>query len=189
MRHRATALILAASAAAVAGCDRPKPSPALSQTPAPIAGPSRRAGLWEQKMFSDGRRAHGVVRVCLGAASQESPWLFAQDIGAGRCHRSMARAPDGAYRFASVCKFGQSAVFTSTGVARGDFSTSYDVQSVVTVTGAPLAEFDGKHDLRVEGRYRGACPPGMAPGEASLGRGINLNPRRLPQLANLFAGA
>ena len=73
--------------------------------------------------------------------------------------------------------------------ARGDFSTSYDVQSVVTVTGAPLAELDGRHDLRVEGSYRGACPPGMAPGEASLGRGIMVNPRRLPQLANLFAGA
>ena len=189
MRPKSTALILAASAATLAGCDRPNPSATLAQTTALISGPSRRAGLWEQKVFRDGGSKHGVVRVCLGAGSQDRPWLFAQDIGDRRCHRSMARDPDGAYRFASICRFGQSAVLTSAGIARGDFSTSYEVRSVLTVTGAPLAELDGRHDLRVEGRYQGACPPGVTPGEASLGRGITVNPRKLPQVANLFAGA
>jgi hypothetical protein len=101
----------------------------------------------------------------------------------------MARGPDGAYHFASVCRFGQNAVLTSAGTASGDFSTSYEVHSVLTVSGAPLAELDGRHDLRVEGRYRGACPPGLAPGDATLGHGLTVNSHRLPQLANIFAGA
>lgn len=189
MGPRTTALVLAASAATLAGCDQPKASAALAPTRAMVAGPSRRSGLWEQKVFRDGRRAQAVVRVCLGATSGGRPWLFGQDIGAGRCQRSMERGSDGAYHFASVCRFGQNAVLTSAGVARGDFSTSYEVKSVLTVTGAPLAELDGRHDLLVEGRYRGACPPGVAPGDANLGDGITLNPRRLPQLANMFAGA
>ena len=182
-------LVIAASAATLAGCGQPKSSASLVASRAPVDGPSRRSGLWEQKVFRDGQRAHGVVRVCLGAPSQDHPWLFAQDIGADRCHRSMARGADGAYHFASVCRFGQNAVLTSAGVASGDFSTSYEVRSVLTVSGAPLAELDGRHALRVVGRYRGACPPGLAPGDASLGHGITVNSHRLPHVANLFAGA
>jgi hypothetical protein len=181
-------MILAASATTLAGCDHPS-APARPTTTASLAGPSRRSGLWEQRLFRDGGHAHGVVRVCLGEPTQARPWLFAQDVGGDKCRRSLARGADGAYHFASVCRLGSQAVVTSSGVARGDFSTSYEVQSVLTVTGAPLAELDGRHDLRIEGRYRGACPPGLTPGEASLGRGLTVNPHRLPQLASLFAGA
>lgn len=189
MGPRATALILAASATTLAGCDQPRPSAAPSPSGVSLTVPSRRSGLWEQTLYSDGGHAHGVVRVCLGPTSDNHAWLFAQDAGRDRCQRSVSHGADGAYHFISVCRLGSQAVVTSSGVARGDFSTSYEIQSVLTVQGAPLAELDGRHALRVVGRYRGACPPGLAPGEASLGQGMTVNPRRLPQVASLFAGA
>jgi hypothetical protein len=190
MGSRATALILAASATTLAGCNHPRPAAGPSPSRASLAGPSRRSGLWEQKLYRDGRHSPGLVRVCLGASPDTHSWLFAQDVGGGgRCQHSVSRGADGAYHFVSVCRLGSQAVVTSSGVARGDFSTSYEIQSVLTVQGAPLAELDGRHDLRVVGRYEGACPPGLAPGEASLGQGVTVNPRRLRQVASLFAGA
>ncbi|HEY2050957.1 MAG TPA: hypothetical protein VGH03_16585 [Caulobacteraceae bacterium] len=189
MGPRATALILAASATTLAGCSQPKAAASALTPRISLSGPSRRSGLWEQKVFRDGGRAHAVMRVCLGASSVNHPWLFAPNMGGDHCQRSITRGADGAYNFASICRLGPQAVVTSRGVARGDFTTSYEVQSVLTVTGAPLAEFDGRHALRVESRYRGACPPGLTPGDADLGQGITLSPKRLPQLASVFSGA
>jgi hypothetical protein len=188
--RRTTLVISLSAAAALAACGRPETrATSIGGAGAQVAGPARRSGLWEQTLVRDGKPSrHGVVRICLGGSRDQPPWLFGPHMAAAECRRTVSRDADGAYHFASVCRLGSQAVVTSQGVASGDFSTAYQVQSVLTVSGAPIPELDGRHDVEIRGRYRGACPPGMAPGQAAVGR-VKLDPSRLPQLANVFAGA
>ncbi len=138
----------------------------------------------------DGKAAQGRgVRVCLDAARDGHLWMFGDGGASARCSRDIRRDPAGAYHFASICKIGGQAVVSSTGVATGDFASAYEVRSVMTVSGAPLAELDGRHDLHLVARYRGACPAGVEPGQVVVGHGLKVDSRRIPQLARAFIGA
>jgi hypothetical protein len=137
-------------------------------------------------MIRDGKRPRRAqIQVCLDGANDDRLWLFAGGLRADRCNHDVRRGVDGVYHFASSCRLGPSAVLTSSGVASGDFSSAYEVHSVLAVSGAPFAELDGRHRIEVVGRYRGPCPAGMAAGQVALGHGVKLDPRRLRQIAGI----
>jgi hypothetical protein len=189
---RTTTPVVALMAAGLVACAPAHPDAANGAPHAAITppAPSRRSGLWEQTVLRDGKVSHGYAfQICLDKARQDRSWVFGDTGAAEHCERQISRGADGAYRFASSCRLGGQAVLTSTGVATGDFVSRYEVRSVLTVTGAPFAELDGRHEVQLVGRYRGACPTGMAPGQISLGRGLKVDARRLPQLASAFVGA
>ncbi len=182
---RAPALMLAA--AGLVAC-APRTPNASSGRPSDLSAPVRRSGLWEQTIQRDGKAPgqHGV-QICLDTARDDRLWVFGPPGPSDSCRRRISRDSGGAYHFASICRVGDQATITSTGVATGDFVSRYQVRSVLTVSGAPISELDGRHDIQLVARYRGPCPAGMAPGQVTLGRGLKIDVRRLPQLA--FAGA
>jgi hypothetical protein len=152
------------------------------------SAPARRSGLWEQTVQRDGKgsRRHGI-QICLDHSTDDRLWMFGTTGVSDNCRRRVSRDDSGAYHFVSTCHVGDQATVTATGVATGDFISRYEVRSVLTVSGAPMPELDGRHEVELVARYRGACPSGMAPGQINLGRGLKVDARRLPQLA--FAGA
>jgi hypothetical protein len=166
----------------------PRAQDAANDEHSPLAAPARRSGLWEQTIQRDGKdsRRRGF-QICLNKASDDRLWIFGAAKPTDQCRRQITRDAGGAYHFASTCKLGDQAIVTSNGVATGDFVSGYEVRSVLTVSGAPISELDGRHDVQLVARYRGPCPAGMAPGQINLGRGLKIDARRLPQLA--FAGA
>jgi hypothetical protein len=176
-------------ASAVGGCARTGAGAADTKGHVAQAGPARRPGLWEQTLVRDGhRQGHGPMKICVDARSESRPWLFAEGRAARDCQRTFTRTAEGTWRFVSTCRLAQGATLTSSGVARGDFLSHYEVRSTLAVSGAPLAELDGTREVDLVGSYRGPCPTGMAPGEIRLGGGLKLSARRLPRAAAAFVG-
>jgi len=178
--RRAGALTLLA----LTSCGRP------AVESAPAAPPARRAGLWEQTLTRDGKAGRlGVLTLCFDAATDRKLSVFGRHFGAGDCQRSVTSDPAGVYHFASTCSLGAGMVVKSTGTASGDFGASYKVHSEVSVAGAPFEPANGMHVIDISGRYKGPCPAGMRPGDASLGSGLKVNIDRLPQIAAAMAGS
>jgi hypothetical protein len=131
--------------------------------------PARKAGFWIQTMTHDGKPGRmGEMRMCIDSATDAKLSMIGRQLGKAPCPRTVTRRADGAYSFISTCKMGRAGVITSRGVASGDFSSSYRVHSESDVSGARFGPMNGHHVTDVEGRYLGACPPGMAPGDITI---------------------
>ncbi len=168
---------------ALAGCDRPaKPT-------SNAAMPARKPGLWELSMTRDGRPGRlGVMRLCLDPASDTRLGVFGHRHDANGCRQSVNRDAAGVYHFDSSCTLREGGVASARGAAKGDFTTGYDVDAQVDVTGAAFDPMNGAHAIHVAGRYQGPCPATLHPGEVSLGAGLKFNMDRLPQIAQAIDG-
>jgi hypothetical protein len=153
------------------------------------AAPSRRAGLWEQVLTRDGKPGRlGVLSLCVDAATDHELGVFGRHVGKGDCDRAVTRDATGAYHFASTCTLSNGTLVKSMGTASGDFASGYKVHSEVNISGAPIAPMNGIHVIDISGRYQGACPATMRPGDVSLGSGVKVNMDRLPQIASAVTG-
>jgi hypothetical protein len=171
-------------AALLSGCAKPLSASRGSLDPGQVAGPERRAGLWEQTLVGAGHRvARAPLRICVDNRAGAKSWLFGDNRPARDCQRTFTHAADGTWRFVSTCRLGKGATLTSSGVARGDFVSRYEIRSTLEVSGAPLAALDGSREVDVVGRYRGPCPTGMAPGDVRLGDRLKLSAGHAPAAA------
>jgi hypothetical protein len=164
--------------ATLAGCGKPAGGPSTTTFPA------RKAGLWEQSMTRDGKPGRlGALNVCLDAAADARLGLFGRHFGKPGCPREVSRDGAGVYHFHSTCTLDNGAVVNSRGDASGDFNTDYQVYSEISVSGAPYEPMNGVHTVTITGRYKGACPADMRPGEVSLGSGLRVSMDRLAEIA------
>ena len=151
--------------------------------------PSRKAGLWEQVLTRDGKPGRmGVLTLCVDAATDHQMGIFGRHIGKGDCDKSVTRDAAGIYHFVSTCTLSNGTLVKTMGTASGDFAAGYKVHSEVNISGAPLEPMNGVHEIDISGRYEGACPATMRPGDVSLGSGLKVNMDRLPQIASAVTG-
>ncbi|HLZ84051.1 MAG TPA: DUF3617 family protein [Caulobacteraceae bacterium] len=169
--------------AALTGCGR------IDGDGSSAAAPSRKAGLWEQVLTRDGKPGRmGVLTLCVDAATDHEMGIFGRHVGKGDCERSVTRDAEGVYHFASTCTLSNGTLVKSMGTASGDFASGYKVHSEVNISGAPIEPMNGMHAIDITGRYEGACPAAMKPGDVSLGSGLKVNMDRLPQIASAVTG-
>jgi len=153
------------------------------------SAPSRKAGLWEQVLTRDGKPGRlGVLTMCVDAATDHELGVFGRHVGKGDCERTVTRDAAGVYHFTSACTLSNGTLVKTMGSASGDFGSGYRVHSEVNISGSPLAPMDGMHVIDIAGRYVGACPATMKPGDVSLGSGLKVNMDRLPQIVSDVAG-
>jgi hypothetical protein len=154
-----------------------------------VAGPSRKAGLWEQSLTRDGKPGRlGGLKVCLDAATDRKLSVFGRHFDQGDCRRQVTRDATGVYRFNSTCNLEDGAVLKAMGAATGDFASSYTVHSEVNVSGSPIETMNGMHEIKISAHYKGPCPAGMRPGDVSLGSGMKANLDHLPHIAGVLSG-
>ena len=153
------------------------------------ATPSRKAGLWEQVVTRDGKPGRlGVLTLCVDAATDHQLGVFGRHVAKGDCDRTVTRDAAGVYHFVSTCTLNNGTVVKTMGAASGDFASGYKVHSEVNISDAPFAPMNGMHVIDISGRYEGACPATMRPGDVSLGSGLKVNMDRLPQIASAVTG-
>ncbi|MGH7017101.1 MAG: DUF3617 domain-containing protein [Caulobacteraceae bacterium] len=146
--------------------------------------PGRRAGLWEETISRDGRplAEGGKLEICLDAATDAKVGIFGREAAGSLCRqRSVVRLANGDYRFSSTCTLGKAGVITSHGLASGDFSSSYRVDSESTVSGASIPPLNGHHRSLILARYAGPCSADMSPGDMLIDGDVKVNVNRLGQ--------
>jgi hypothetical protein len=173
-----------ATLASLAGCGRPAGEPASTGTP------TRKSGLWEQVLTRDGKPGKlGGLKICLDAASDLKLGVFGRHFAKGECQKSISRDATGAYHFSSSCTLKGGELVSTRGTATGDFTSRYDVQSDISVSGSPVEPMNGMHSIHIIGHYRGPCPAGMRPGDINLGSGMKINIDQLPAFLGASVGS
>ncbi len=154
--------------------DAPAQAEASAEGAAPPAPPRRKAGLWEQRVSTEGMVQ--VSRICIDEALERRLSWWGQQATTEGCEKNLVtRRTDGGWQFSSVCDMGTGGKTTTSGVATGDFDSRYVVQAQSSTVGAEAPQMNGTRQINIESAWQGACPEGFRPGDMELPGGIRLN--------------
>jgi hypothetical protein len=149
---------------------KPVPSPA-AMTP-----PSRKAGLWEQKISTAGMNQ--TMKMCLDESVEQKMKWWGSQAGNGKSdceQQTITPHAGGGWDFHAVCKMGESGTVTSDGQATGDFNSHYKVEINSVTSGSPMAQANGAHKTTIEATWTGPCPAGMRAGDMQMANGMTIN--------------
>ncbi|HEY5047097.1 MAG TPA: DUF3617 family protein [Rhizomicrobium sp.] len=143
---------------------------------APVSGtadqaPHRRSGLWEQRLtLDDGSYAIPVSKMCIDGATEPRLALAGAQMDRAECQTyRLDKRENGDWSFDSICKLNGAVKVTTSGIARGDFQTSYRVEVVGRTSGATDPKQNATHKLSIDAKWLGACPSGMVGGDYTSG--------------------
>ncbi|MAK81897.1 MAG: hypothetical protein CMJ17_08470 [Phenylobacterium sp.] len=188
MRRLSMTAALGLSLLALSACNRneagqeaeaPAPAAEDAQTPLPgqpgaPAAPTRRAGLWEQRLSTEG--IVQVTRICIDDTLDERLSWWGQQATDESCEKNLVtRRTDGSWQFSSVCDMGTGGKTTTSGVASGDFATRYVITGESSTVGAQAPQMNGTRTVNIEAVWQGACPEGFRPGDMELPGGMRVN--------------
>ena len=146
---------------------------------APAAGqlPQRKPGLWTQTVSMDGAPSGGRgMQLCVDAATDAKLSAFAQHApGAACAPPQITRNLDGSMTMAESCDMGANGKSSTTGVIKGDFSSSYTADMTTQISGSPMAQMNGVHKMVITATWTGPCAPGQRGGDMVLGNGMTRN--------------
>jgi hypothetical protein len=179
------AIVLSLSVLAVAACQK-KPeekaggekmgeagkAPAATAS-APMTPPARKPGLWSQTVTTAG--VTQTMKICFDAAVDKRMAVYGQAVGQDRCQKNVVTPVAGGWRFESVCDMGSGGKTSTTGEAKGDFASRYEVKAVTETRGAEAPQMNGRHEMALTAAWEGPCPAGMKPGDMQLPGGMTIN--------------
>ncbi len=171
MRRRAMVVLCGLMLAACQQKDAEAP-PAAPE-PAPIPTPARKAGLWLQKVESEGRTQ--TVLLCLDAAADKVVPLTGVQAAGGACKETVLEHAGQDWRFEALCNMGTAGTTTTTGTVSGDFSSHYVVQAKAVTENASAPQMNGTRDLTIDSTWHAPCPATMKPGDVNLPGGFTVN--------------
>lgn len=133
--------------------------PALADT-----FPSRKAGLWEVNVQSQGEQPVRV-RQCIDAKTDAQMQQMGQGMAQGACSKNVLRREGATWVGESVCKMGTTTV-TSRSVASGD--PNREIKVVVDATYSPPLMGMAKGQTTITQRHAGDCPAGWRAGDMEV---------------------
>ena len=140
--------------------------------------PSRKPGLWEIKMVSEGRNIPAsTVQQCVDADTDKLMMSNFGNTAAQACSRRDIQIAGTTITVDSVCAFGQTTI-TSHAVIAGSFDSTYTVQVTSKREGGPAlpgAAPGGETRMSLQGTWLGPCAADQRPGDMIMnGRKINI---------------
>lgn len=161
-----------ASSAALVACERKASGarpPASAQTGATA---TRKPGLWEQIVSSEGRSQ--VQKLCVGPETAAD--LARQAAGGGKCGSAHLAGAAHGFTFEITCDSAETGRAHVHGALAGDLSSAYRLTLTATTTGAKGELRNGTRVSTVSAQWKGACPAGMKPGDLELPDGVRIHP-------------
>ena len=125
--------------------------------------PRRKPGLWEMTMTGEAKGAHEPKssRLCIDRAFEDCMIKKGMDVRS-TCNKRDVKASGNTITVKSVCEFGSSKL-TSTGVWTYKGDTAYQMVSDGTFN-PPMMGTSKTHSVQ-DGKWIGACPADMKPGD------------------------
>jgi hypothetical protein len=141
--------------------------------------PAMKAGLWESTVMREGAAQKlGTTRMCMDAAVQKEMMDMRMGTMKSMCQKNDIRRDGNKVYSDSECKLGDSTMkASSVTVFTGD--TAYHVESKSTYDPPKPGIPSGK--MTIDGKWAGACPAGMRPGDVVLADGRKVNMRAIAE--------
>lgn len=170
------AVCLLTGSALIAGCGRHEGSqgstagaaqPAASVTPAPGVRPHPKAGLWRTSMSTNA--GPGITlsgELCLDASTEDTAFTTNGRTVSKDCEPTAFEPSSGGFSFTAVCH-AKGRTITTTGLATGDFRTSYALDVSTRIDPSPSG-LPPEVRTRMQATWLGPCRPGQKPGDASM---------------------
>ena len=141
--------------------------------------PAMKAGLWESTMSRDGApQKAGTTRMCMDAAVQKEMMDMSMGTMKSMCQKNDIRRDGNRVYSATECKFGESTMkstsvtsFTGDTAYRSEGKASFDPPMPGMPSGTTV----------IDGKWTGACPTGMQPGDVVLPDGRKINMRTMAE--------
>jgi hypothetical protein len=103
--------------------------------------------------------------LCLDASNEDSAFSSTGKGFSKDCEPVQYTSASGGFGFTTVCHMGRRTV-TTTGVASGDFSSSYSVDVTTRMEPSPPG-MPGQMHTTIRAKWEGPCPAGTKPGMVS----------------------
>ena len=135
--------------------------------------PNRKAGLWEISRTTTGRPAAKAIQMCIDAATDARMRQAGMDTPAATCSRSTQVRSGMTVTSDSECTMGASKVISHmTMVFDGDVAFHMELK---THYDPPIAAGRAETVVVQDGKWVGACPADMQPGDMILPNGMKIN--------------
>jgi hypothetical protein len=143
--------------------------------------PKMRAGLWQTTTMTRAARtadkpAPHVTTICIDDSVQKLMMQMAQGMMRGMCSKHELRVSGATVTGDAVCEMMGSRISTRS-VMKFSGDTSYHTDAHMIYD--PPLNGRKEADTVVDGKYTGACPAGMSPGDLRLPGGKTINLKAL----------
>jgi uncharacterized protein DUF3617 len=125
--------------------------------------PQRKAGLWQLTMSMPGKPMPPTIsKFCIDAATESALMGVGLSASKEMCSQYNVQASGNVVTIDTTCKFGQS---TQTAHAVTTYSGDSSYRTEILSHYAPPLFKDTDNEMILEGKWLGACPADMKPGE------------------------
>lgn len=137
--------------------------------------PKRQSGLWEITIAKGSGIAGHSMKQCVDETTDAKMMQMGQEMSGAMkdacAKREIKRTATG-FASATECDFG-GAKMSSKGTFTGDFKSSYSGEVITTFDPPMMGQSTQK--LEIAGKWLGACPSNMKPGDMVMDNGMNMN--------------
>lgn len=135
--------------------------------------PSRKAGLWEQRMTSsEAGAAPTVIQQCTDAAAEKAFQDMAAGLGQRACSKNDVRRDGARWLTESVCEMGSIRI-NSKAVISGSFDSAYRMEVESRFEPALMGKREDK--TVIEAKWLGSCKADQRPGDMIMSDGKKMN--------------
>ena len=140
--------------------------------------PPHKSGEWEVAIVA-GKRAPAKMKMCVDKKTEDLFYKTGLDVGAQVCDHHEVKVKDNVATVEAHCKVAGSMV-TTTSVARFDGDAAFHAESTSRFEPALMGRKEAA--TTQDGKWIGACPAGMKPGDFAMDNGIKVNTKMLGAL-------
>ncbi len=120
--------------------------------------PHRREGLWKMHMVNSTMTRPVDYAECVGPNTDKADWVGRSNEH--HCNPNFSRGLDGSIHGTATCSMQRGMSMAMEVRISGDYSNHYTVHIDDTMSGAPLAQLNGKHSMDIDAVWSGPCAPG-----------------------------
>jgi hypothetical protein len=138
--------------------------------------PSRKPGLWDMKMITEGRgMPPQLMQQCVAEDTDRRMNTTFGGISKNACTKHEVKVSEGTMTVETVCST-DSGPAASRAVITGNFEQAYTVK-VTTARGAAGKDVS---NTTIEGKWVGPCKTGQVPGDLIMESGFKINLLNMP---------
>jgi hypothetical protein len=149
--------------------------------------PTRKAGLWEITMKSEGSPTTTNMQQCTDEATDKAMNTMFNGPGQSVCTQQSLQKSGNTITIESTCAIGNMKT-ASRAVFVGDFNSAYTVQVASKSEGTimPGMPANGESKVSVEAKWAGPCKAEQKPGDMVMPGGIKMNIADLQKFRNMM---